>query len=131
VLKRLSAKSRVFVPGLRKTTCPEPDLALYNDQTGSRKQRRWEQVSPFIVVEIVSGDPDKDYVRNVDLYQRVPSILEYWLFDKVDEVDGPTLRVYRRDAGDQQWRIEDFGPEAIYTTRLLPGFKLPVSPDSE
>jgi Uma2 family endonuclease len=84
------------------------------------------------VIEIVNdSDPDKDYVRNVELYQKVPTILEYWLFDKVDEVDGPTLRVYRRDSGNQEWKIDDYGPEATYTTPLLPSLSLPVSPDQD
>jgi Uma2 family endonuclease len=129
IIKRSSSHARVFVPGFRKTTCPEPDIALYNDQRGSRTQKRWEPFSPFIVVEIVSEDPDKDYIRNVDLYQRVPSILEYWLFDKVDEEGGPIMRVYRRDSGDQPWTIDEYDSTATYATPLLPGFALPVSPD--
>jgi Uma2 family endonuclease len=130
IVKRLSSHCRVFVPGERKTTCPEPDFALYNDYARGSGQNSWQKFSPFIVIEIVSdSDPDKDYVRNVELYQKVPTILEYWLFDKVDEADGPTLRVHRRDTGDQEWKTEDYGPEASYSTQLLPGFSLPVCPD--
>jgi Uma2 family endonuclease len=130
VIKRLSTHARVFVPGERKTTCPEPDFALYNDHRGDLQQKRWEPFSPFIVIEIVSkDDPDKDYVRNVELYQRVPTILEYWVFDNLTDENGPTLRVYSRAAGDQPWSIADYGPEATYTTRLLLGFSLPVSPE--
>lgn len=131
IIKRLSTHARVFVPGERKTTCPEPDFALYNDYAGNLRQKRWEPFSPFIVIEIVSkDDPDKDYVRNVDLYQRVPTILEYWVFDNLDADDGPTLRVYRRDSGDRAWTHADYGPTATYATPLLPGFTLPVSPES-
>lgn len=129
IIKRLSAGARVFVPGQRKTTCPEPDLALYNDERGNRNQKRWQEFSPFIVIEVVSDDPDKDYVRNVDLYQQVPSILEYWLFDDVAEEDGPIMRVYRRDSGNLPWTIDEYDSAATYTTPLLPGFELPVSPD--
>ena len=129
IIKRLSAGARVFVPRIRKTTCPEPDLALYNDERGNRNQKRWQAFSPFIVIEVVSDDPDKDYVRNVDLYQQVPSILEYWLFDKVDEADGPVMRVYSRDLGEEDWSIDEYDSAATYSTPLLPGFKLPVSPD--
>jgi Uma2 family endonuclease len=130
IVKRLSSHCRVFVPGERKTTCPEPDFALYNDYARGSGQTRWEEFSPFIVIEIVSdSDPDKDYIRNVDLYQRVPTILEYWLFDNLNEVGGPTLRVHRRDSGDQEWKIDDYGPDVTYTTPLLPGFSLRVSPD--
>ena len=73
------------------------------------------------MIEIVSkDDPDKDYVRNVDLYQRVPTILEYWVFDNLTEDNGPTLRVYRRDSGDQPWASDDYGPEASYTRICYP-----------
>lgn len=131
VIKRLSAGARVFVPGESKTTCPEPDLAIYNDHAPARHQRRWQQFSPFIVIEVVSEDADKDYVRNVQLYQKVLTVLEYWLFDKVDEKDGPTLRVYHRTSGNEGWQVDDYGPDASYTTPLLPGFSLPVTPNEE
>jgi len=128
IVQRLSARSRVFVPGRRKTTCPEPDFAVYTTCPSGRDVR-WEDISPVIVVEVVSADDGgKDYVRNVDLYQRVPSIREYWLFDRCTEVYGPTLRVYHRASGRQKWKIADFGPEDVYSTKLLPGFKLPVCP---
>jgi len=130
IVKRLSSHCRVFVPGEPKATCPEPDYALYNDSASARGQKSWQEFSPFVVIEIVSdSDPDKDYVRNVELYQKVPTIREYWLFDKAEEVDGPILRVYRRDSGGQPWEIEEYDATAIYSTPLLPGFKLPVSPD--
>jgi len=132
VIKRLSSHARVFVPGICKATCPEPDLALYNDFAASPQQKRWEKFSPFIVIEIVSDDdPDKDHVRNVELYRQVSTILEYWLFDKVDDVDGPTLRVYHRDSGDQDWTPDDYAAADAYTTPLLPGFRLPVRPEME
>jgi Uma2 family endonuclease len=127
LVKRLARKSRVFVPGLRKTTCPEPDFAIYRDCPPG-KNVKWQDISPLIVVEIVSGDPKKDYERNVELYLQVPSILEYWLFDKVEDDDGPVLKVFRRDSGDQDWKIADFDCQAVYSTPLLPGFELPVTP---
>lgn len=128
VIQRISARSRVFVPGRRKTTCPEPDFAVYKTCPPGRDVD-WQDISPLIVVEIVSpDDPHKDYVRNVDLYQRVPSILEYWVFDRCRDPHGPTLTVYSRATGRQKWKTADFGPEDVYTTKLLPGFKLPVCP---
>jgi hypothetical protein len=39
------------------------------------------------------------------------------------------MRVYRRDSGGQPWTIDEYDAGASYTTPLLPGFKLPVSPD--
>ena len=83
----------------------------------------------MIVVEVVSDtDPDKDYGRNVELYRQVPSILEYWVFDRCGDDDGPVLRVYLRDSGDQDWKIADYGPADTYSTSRLPGFRLPVTP---
>lgn len=128
IVKRISSHSRVFVPGRRKTTCPEPDFVVYNDFRPTRNLR-WDQISPFIVVEVVSeSDPDKNYQRNVKLYEEVPSILEYWVFDKCGDDDGPVLRVFRRDSGEQEWTTSDFAPNDIYRTTLLPDFSLPVMP---
>jgi Uma2 family endonuclease len=128
VVQRVSAKSRVFVPGRRKTTCPEPDFAIYRHCPKGRHVN-WRDISPMIVVEIVSpSDPEKDYQRNVELYRQVPSILEYWLFDRCEDDDGPVMKLYRRDSGDQDWTTTDFGPDAVYSTPLLPGFELPITP---
>jgi Uma2 family endonuclease len=128
IVQRISARSRVFVPGRRKTTCPEPDFAMYKTCPPGHDVK-WEDISPVIVVEVVSpDDPHKDYVRNVDLYQRVPSILEYWVFDRCHDSQGPTLTVYHRESSRQKWKTADYGPEDVYTTALLPGFKLPVCP---
>jgi len=127
VVKRLSSGSRVFVPRRRKTTCPEPDFAVYNDHPPRRKLR-WDQISPFIVVEVVSeSDAEKDYERNVELYREVLSILEYWVFDECGDDDGPVLKVFRRDFGAQDWSIFDLGPNDTYQTALLPGFSLPIT----
>lgn len=128
LIKWVSPKARVFVPGQRKATCPEPDVAVYRDCLPG-KHADWQQFSPLIVVEVVSDtDPDKDYVRNVALYQQVPSILEYWIFDKCGDDDGPVLRVYHRDSGEQEWMVADYGPADTYATSLLPGFEMPVTP---
>jgi Uma2 family endonuclease len=127
-LQQVLANARVFVPGSRKTTCPEPDFAIYRTCPPGRDVK-WQDISPLIVVEIVSADDaGKDYVRNVALYQQVPSIREYWVFDRCAEVYGPTLRVYSRANGRQKWKTSDYGPEDVYSTKLLPGLKLPVCP---
>lgn len=134
VIKEVYLKSRVFVPGplpgvsgAAHATCPEPDIAVYSDCPPG-KNLNWQEISPLIVVEIVSEDSFKDYVRNVELYQRVPSIREYWLFDKCADDDGPTLRVYHRGTARQKWKIAEYGPQDVYSTSLLPGFKLPICP---
>lgn len=120
---------RVFVPAGRRTTVPEPDIAIYRERPRSRKTN-WREISPFIVVEVLSpGDPEKDLVRNVDLYRQVPSILEYWIYDQTDEASGPKLLVYRRESGSDDWSLTEYGADAKYTSKLLPGFALNVMPE--
>jgi Uma2 family endonuclease len=129
VINYATDKARVFVPGREDVTNPEPDVAAYRKFPLHRPFReiRWQDVSPVLVVEVLSGeDPDKDLVRNVDLYFRVPSIKEYWLLDTREDPERPLLRVHRRHG--RRWRIIDIAPGATYTTRLLPGFELLLDP---
>ncbi len=130
VINYVSPKTRVFVPEHRVTTCPEPDVAAYCNFPLDRpfRELRWQDVSPILVVEVLSeDDPDKDLVRNVDLYLRVPSIREYWILDTLREgPDRPYLLLNRRWRG--RWRPLEVAPGGTYTTRLLPGFELVVDP---
>lgn len=131
VINFVYGKCRVFVPGRRKTTCPEPDVSAYCDFPVQLPpaQVRWQDVSPILVVEVLSADdPDKDLVRNVSLYLQVASIKEYWILDTLADPDHPTLRVYRRHG--KKWRIIDVAPGETYSTRLLPGFQLLLDPKS-
>lgn len=131
VINKVKNKSRVFVPRRRAVTCPEPDVASYRNFPLDRpfRELRWQDVSPILVVEVLSeDDPDKDLVRNVALYRRVPSIREYWILDPLQEgPDRPHLLVYRR-WGHRWRRVLHFAPGQTYTTRLLPGFELVVDP---
>ncbi len=124
VLKHVTAAAQVFVPGHEDVTNPEPDVAAYRRWPNRLPDDiRWEDVSPILVVEVLSADdPDKDLVRNVALYREVPSIREYWVFDARQSASEPTMTVYRRRG--QDWRIIEVGPGERYTTRLLPGFQL-------
>jgi Uma2 family endonuclease len=130
VINYVTNKARVFVPGREDLTVPEPDLAAYRDfpLRLPLAERRWELVSPVLVIEVLSEDnPGKDLVRNVELYLQVPSIREYWIIDPREDADRPTMRVYRRRGQRWQQPIElAFGD--TYTTRLLPGFSLRVDP---
>lgn len=122
VVGYVTDRSRVFVSGVEATTAPEPDLAVYADSFDN-----WREAEPFIVGEVMRGtDIDKDLFRNVGLYLRVPTIQEYWVFDVREEPRRPRLWVYRRVKGD--WDIQEFPPDTIYQTPLLPGLKLRVSP---
>jgi Uma2 family endonuclease len=126
VLRHVKGTVRVFVPGRRATTAPEPDVAAYRDfPTGRPRSRiRWQDISPALVVEVLSEDnADKDLVRNRELYLEVPSIREYWIVDPRQDADRPELTVYRR-RGSRWQRPLHVPPGGTYTTRLLPGFVL-------
>jgi Uma2 family endonuclease len=126
IINYLTNKARIFVPGRHGSTIPEPDLAAYCDFPVHLplSQIRWEETSPFLVGEVLSGDdPDKDLVRNVALFLQVPSIKEYWILDPRDDPDRPTMLVYRRRG--QRWQnVIELAFGETYTTRLLPGFEL-------
>jgi Uma2 family endonuclease len=126
VLQEVKAPARIFVPRRRRTTAPEADVAAYAHFPHHLPlaQRRWQDVSPLLVAEILSEDTaDKDLVRNRNLYLRVPSIREYWILDPRADADRPTLLVHRR-RGARWQRPISVGGGGNYSTRLLPGFTL-------
>jgi Uma2 family endonuclease len=129
VTNRVAAPARIFLPGHRKTTVPEADIATYRDFPYSvpLDDRNWRMVSPMLVVEIVSGDVAKDLTRNVVLYERVPSIQEYWVINYWTE-DDFFFRVFRK-RGKRWGKPVDWKLGETYTTRLLPGFSLKLKPD--
>lgn len=131
VINFVANKARVFVPSRRRVTNPQPDVACYHDYPVELPWRsvRWQDVSPILVVEVLSlDDPDKDLVRNVELYLQVPSIKEYWLFDTRDDPERLRLQVRRRYR--RNWRLMEFLPGDTYTTKLLPDFTLLLDPRS-
>jgi Uma2 family endonuclease len=123
-------KTRVFVPGRLGITTPEPDVACYHDFPLDLpwEEILWQDWSPVLVVEVLSlDDPDKDLVRNVELYLQVSSIKEYWILDTRSSASRPTMLVYRRRG--QRWqRVIEVNSGETYTTRLLPGFELVLDP---
>jgi Uma2 family endonuclease len=131
VINFVYSKTCVFVPGRRGVTAPEPDVAAYHQFPLERdfNEVRWQDVSPVLVVEVLClDDPDKDLVRNVQLYRQVPSIREYWLLDTRDDPNRPSMTVYRRWG--RRWRIIPLHYGDRYTTRLLLGFGLVIDPRS-
>lgn len=121
----VSHNARVFVLGDEEETVPEPDAAAYQEfpLDQDTDQIRWQDVSPILVVEVISADdPDKDLVRNVRLYRQVPSIREYWILDPRSSSALPSMIVYRRQG--TRWRRFDYAAGSTYTTRLLPDFEL-------
>lgn len=126
IINYVKSPARVFVPGRRPTTAPEPDVAAYRDFPLHlpRRQRRWRDHSPVLVAEILSADTAaKDLVRNRELYLQVLSVREYWILDPRQDPDRPSLIVYRRRGSRWQKAIEITYGET-YTTRLLPDFVL-------
>lgn len=132
VINYVHPNARVFLPEESRSgvTAPEPDLTAYHDfpLESDLDAVRWQDVRPILVAEVVSDeDPDKDLVRNVELYAQVPSIREYWILDPREDPNRPTLLVYRRRG--QRWqRVIEVAPGETYTTRLLPEFALLVDP---
>ncbi len=130
VVNYVTGGARVIVPQAEGETIPEPDLAAYLNfpRHLSLADVAWDDVSPFLVAEIVSEfRPEKDLVRNVELYLRVPSVREYWVLDPRADPDRPTLTVYRRRGRRWQKPIA-VAPGETYATGLLPGFVLVLDP---
>jgi Uma2 family endonuclease len=126
VVNYVCHNGRVFVPGRRGVTCPQPDFAAYHDFPlhVPYRQLNWRQVSPVLVVEILSPDnPEKDLERNVVLYRQVPSIQEYWILNALSPA--LTLTAHRRRG--RRWRPMVIAEGGTYSTPLLPGFTLTVN----
>ena len=66
-----SPKARIFVPGHRRATCPEPDVSLFPDVPWNQRPLRvnWRDVSPIVVAEVISpGNTSKDLVRKTSSF---------------------------------------------------------------
>jgi Uma2 family endonuclease len=130
IINYVTSGGKVIVEDRPECTEPQPDLVAFHDfpLDAPMEEVRWEDLTPVLVIEIISeDDPKKDLLRNVELYEEIPSIREYWIIDPRDDPDQPSLIVYRRRG--QRWqkpiRIA-FGE--TYTTRWLPGFSLGIAP---
>jgi Uma2 family endonuclease len=129
IINYVMPAARIFIPGRPDLTTPESDLAAYRNFPVDLPiaEVRWQDVSPLLVGEVLSADdPEKDTVRNVQLYWQVPSIKEYWIIDGLESADRPLMQVYRR--GRKKWQVEEVAAGETYTTKLLPGFKLVLDP---
>ena len=128
VINHVTWNARVIVPGQRRLTYPEPDIAAYHNFPRRRQPHvKWTEVSPILTVEVLSPDTAaKDLERNVELYLLVSSIKEYWIVDGITNPDEPCMTVRRRWR--QQWTIVDVPFNTVYTTRMLPGFEFLMNP---
>ena len=127
-LNRVTNKARVHVPDRPAETVPEPDIAAYSDYPLDRRfgGTKWVEVSPVLVCEVLTGDPDKDLTRNVALYLTIPSVREYWVLDGRANPGEPTLIQHRRHG--KRWVVSEYPFGSTFTTKLLPGFSLLINP---
>ncbi|MBX9580033.1 MAG: Uma2 family endonuclease [Gemmataceae bacterium] len=129
VANYVTNKPRVFVHKRRRATVPEPDIAAYRgvDLDADPRDLHWRDLGPVLVVEVlVEGDVAKDLERNVELYFEVPSVREYWVLDGRADPNRPAL-VQRRRHG-RRWVVREYPYGSTFTTKLLPGFSLPIDP---
>src|SRR5262249_5587231 len=129
VINYVTNKARIFIPDFPQLTVPEPDLAAYSNIPFDEiiDRLRWEDFSPLLVGEVVGTDAETDLVRNVRLYEAVPSVREYWILDPRESAERPSLIVYRRRGARWQRPIE-LAYREVYKTKLLPGFRLVIDP---
>jgi Uma2 family endonuclease len=130
VFNYVTSKARIFVPGRSGLTVPEPDFAAFRDVPldAELEDVQWEDLTPVLVVEVLtSDDPDKDLIRNVELYLLVPSILEYWILDARRSASRPMMIAYRR-RGRRWLKPREVAYGQTYTTRWMPGFELVIDP---
>jgi Uma2 family endonuclease len=133
VINYISSHARVPVSGRSRPSQAQPDVTAYHDFPLHLPIRslKWRDVSPVLVVEVVSEDnSEKDLVRNVEIYEYVPSIREYWILDPLEDPDHPPLKVNRKRGRTWQRPI-DVPAGSVSTTKLLPGLELLVDPRGE
>ena len=121
----------VCVPDGGSWTSPSPDILAYREYPVNRSLRdmRWEDVSPILVADAIVDTPsERVFERNLELFVRVPSILEYWILDGSENADRPTLVVHIRSGRD--WLVTRYGYGEMFATELLPGFALLIDPRS-
>ena len=129
VVQYVSQKARVFIPDAPELTVPEPDIAVYKEDLNdfADGESNWPDFSPVIVCEVLlDADPEKDLVRNVELYWQVPSIREYWILDGRENPNQPLLIARRRHGS--RWLIQEVPYGEVYRTPTLPGFELLIDP---
>jgi Uma2 family endonuclease len=112
---------RFAVTLLDRQTAREPDFGLYGpSELGDKKGKTWKNVTPFLVVEVVSpGQADRDYEEKRRDYWDA-RVGEYWIADPEDK----SLTVLTRGAS--EWIKARFEVGQSYRPAQLPGLEIRV-----
>ncbi|MEQ8674236.1 MAG: Uma2 family endonuclease [Aggregatilineales bacterium] len=99
----------------------EPDLQVILNSNPGTLENTYMDGAADICIEVVSaGSVTTDYGEKLEEYER-GGVREYWLFDPMRE----TTTFYRRNEKGQ-FQAHQPGAQDVYSTPLLPDFKLHV-----
>lgn len=98
-----------------------PNIAVYlTKPKGPWDRKMWRRYVPELTVEVVTERSiDRDYVEKREEYWAL-GVKEYWIVDARRDL------VVQLKRGRSDWTEKRLGPSGVLTTKLLPGFKLPV-----
>ena len=100
---------------------PEPDIVIILAQSRGIVGESRIEGTPDIVIEILSGDRNRDLIRKRQIYAEA-GVAEYWPIDpRTDTVTQLELR------GDVYVERVVLGSEDVLTTPLLPELAIPLS----
>lgn len=131
VINFVWSKVVLYIDNRPGATCLQPDMTACRDVPLHLPpdQVHWRDLIPVVTAEVVApDDPAKALIRNVELYLGVPTIQEYWVIDNLRNAEQPEMIVFRRHGS--RWETSNVRFGETYTTRLLPGFELPITPRS-
>lgn len=90
----------------------------------------WAQLQPSIIAEILCPEFSAKLVyRKARIYRSLPSLKELWILDARKDPMKPTLVVRHRRGS--RWLKRDYQFGETYTSKLIPGYSLPIDPRRE
>jgi Uma2 family endonuclease len=99
-----------------------PDIAIYKSRPPNDTSKAWRTWIPEVVVEIISpGSERRDYEEKREEYLEL-GVREYWIIDS----NRQEMLVHRRRG--QRWVEQLVRPPEVYTTRVLPGLAVDLTP---
>lgn len=105
----------------QRPTAREPDFAVYaTGQVSARPGVSWKQLTPLLIVEIVSpGQAERDYrAKRADYWDA--AVPEYWIVDP----DAQTLTLLSR--GETDWVERTLGQTETLQSAQFPGLTFVV-----